>query len=54
MMSATSSEDGNSLPPSPWSSAGVITCAKSHLELLAINEAFDLPNVAIPLTTLTE
>ena len=53
----------------PWSSAGVSKCAKSHLELLAINEApfiyciyimtknfvaFDLPNVTIPLTALTE
>ena len=53
----------------PWSSAGVSKCAKSHPELLAINEApffccfywmtkifvaFDLPNVTIPLTTLTE
>ena len=53
----------------PWSSAGVSKCAKSHPELLAINEvpficgiykmtknfvAFDLPNVTIPLTALTE
>ena len=69
MVSATFPEDGDSLPPSPWSSFGVSKCAKSHPELLAINEApficciykmtknfvaFDLTNVTIPLTALTE
>ena len=68
MVSATSPADGDSLPLL-WSGAGVSKCAKSHPELLAINEApficciykmtknfvaFDLPNVTIPLTALTE
>ena len=69
MVSPTSPEDSDSLYHPLWSSAGVSKCAKLHPELLAINEvpficciykmtknfvAFDLPNVTIPLTALTE